>query len=211
MKHQAQSQYWVTIQYTLFVSITSWLLAKEWDEIEGVLSKGDEVTVNGKMSGEPVNESSFWGMIMNENGASNNGRYRVINKDGIDHNIGRPNLRHRKIHIVATGHISDDKVHDHHAMQYFTNHELKELEQYMIQNFPDDIPDGHIFRLHQHSDNAGQHFKSTGAINYYTSIIDRRGGASETAYVYTFGAPGHGKGPYDRIGGRWKHKSDRSI
>ena len=41
-KRQAQSQYWVTIQYTLFVSITSWLLAAEWDKIEGALSKGDE-------------------------------------------------------------------------------------------------------------------------------------------------------------------------
>ena len=29
------------------------------------------------------------------------------------------------------------------------------------------------------------------------------------AYIYTFGAPGHGKGPWDGIGGRWKSKVDQ--
>ena len=81
----------------------------------------------------------------------------------------------------------------------------------MKENFPSNIPLGHITRLHQHSDNAGQHFKNTGAINYYTMLIDSRGGPSETVFLYSFGAPGHGKGPYDGIGGRRKNKIDQCM
>ena len=42
-------------------------------------------------------------------------------------------------------------------------------------------------------------------------LIDKRGGTSETAAVCSFGAPGHGKGPYDGIGGRWKNKIDQCM
>ena len=119
-------------------------------------------------------------------------------------------MRHRKRHSVATGHITDDKIHDRHAMQKFTDREMKDLETYMNENFPEDIPLGKIARLHKHSDNA-THFKSTGAINYFTTLINDRGGPTKTAFVYSFGAPGHGKGPYDGIGGRWKNKIDMAL
>ena len=95
-------------------------------------------------------------------------------------------------------------------MQKFTTDEMKALEKYMNDNFPDDIPNGKITRLHQHSDNAS-HFKSTGAIQYFTTLINDRGGPTSTAFVYSFGAPGHGKGPYDGIGGRWKNKIDQAL
>ena len=81
----------------------------------------------------------------------------------------------------------------------------------MKENFPNDVPKGHIVRLHQHSDNASTHFKNTGAIHYFTTLINERGGPTETAFVYSFGAPGHGKGPYDGIGGRWKNKIDQAM
>ena len=136
--------------------------------------------------------------------------YEVTDAQGKVHHIHHANLRHRKRHSVACGHVTDDKVHDRHAMQHFTDNELKYLESYMKQNFPADIPTGGIVRLHQHSDNAGSHFKNTGAINYYTTLKNDRGDPTLTAFVYSFGAPGHGKSPYDGIGGRWK-KQNRSM
>ena len=114
-------------------------------------------------------------------------------------------LRLQKRHSVASGHVTDDKIHDSYVMQHFTNHELNYLESYMKEHYPDDIPKGSITRLHQHSDNAS-HFKSTGASAYFTTRINERGGPSETAFIYSFGALGHGKGPFDGIGGRWKNK-----
>jgi len=54
-KRQAQSQYWITISYTLFISCVTWLNSKEWNKEAGQLDVGDEVTVYGEKSGEPVN------------------------------------------------------------------------------------------------------------------------------------------------------------
>ena len=96
-------------------------------------------------------------------------------------------------------------------MQHFTDHELKYLEAYMKDKFPADIPKGFIVRLHQHSDNTGSHFRNTGAMNYYTTLINDRGGPTKTAFMYSFGAPGHVKGPYDGIGGWWKRKIDQCM
>ena len=76
----------------------------------------------------------------------------------------------------------------------------------MNENFKNDIPEGKITHLHQHSDNAGQHFKSTGSIEYFTSLIRDRGGTTECMYVYSFGAPGHGKGFFDGLGGALKNR-----
>lgn len=91
-------------------------------------------------------------------------------------------------------------------MKQFTDTELVYLEGYMAENFPNDLIGGKIKRLHQHSDNASQHFKSTGAIEYYTSLINARDGPKECMYVYSFGAPGHGKGVFDGVGGAIKNK-----
>ena len=209
-KRQIQSQYWVTIGYTLFVSIASWLEAAEWNKESGVLPVGAEVTVYGEKSNEKLNSNSFWATVTKVSDSEND-LYEVKDEHGASHNIHRAYLRHRKRRSIASGHVTDDKVHDRHAMQHFTTNELVYLEGYMKEHFPEDIPLGHIARLHQHSDNAGQHFKNTGAINYYTTLIDERGGPSETAFVYSFGTPGHGKGPYDGIGGRWKRKIDQCM
>ena len=208
-KRQIQSQYWVTIGYSLFVSIASWLMASVWNMTTGTLSMGDEVTVDGEMSGEEINAASFWAVVTDVSEAEKD-VYEVTDSEGKIHVVHRPRLRLRSRHSVATGHVTDDKVHDRHAMQHFTNHELKYLETYMKEHYPDDIPKGSISRLHQHSDNAS-HFKSTGAIAYFTTLINERGGPTETAFVYSFGAPGHGKGPYDGIGGRWKNKIDQAM
>ena len=91
-------------------------------------------------------------------------------------------------------------VHDRLATQHYTDQELLELEEYMKTHFPEDIPNSYISILHQHSDNAGQHFKNTGHINYFTGLVKNRGGGAKTAYVYSFGAPSHGKGPYNGVG-----------
>ena len=62
-KRQIQSQYWVTIGYTLFISILSWLEAAEWNKTTGTLPIGAEVTVFGEFAGENVCMHSFWSTI----------------------------------------------------------------------------------------------------------------------------------------------------
>ena len=89
-------------------------------------------------------------------------------------------------------------------MQHYTDTKLYFLESFMLIHHPDDITQGNIVRLHQHSENSGQHFKNTWAINYFTTLTIKHVGPNETVFVYSFGAPGHGKGPYDGIGGTLK-------
>ena len=200
-KHQAQSQYWVSIQYTLFISIISWLSVDAWNTEAGILSVGDEVTVYGEKAGEKVNMTSFWGKISKVIDQTL-GTYQLTDKNGNDHIVNRTDLRHRKKINIVSAHVTPDKKHDRHAMQHFTNNELKNLEELMNREYPSDIPGGKINRFHTHSDNAGQHFKSTGSMQYFTTLPEDREG---TAFVYSFGAPNHGKCWNDGIGGMMKN------
>ncbi|EJK73457.1 hypothetical protein THAOC_04918 [Thalassiosira oceanica] len=199
-----QSEHWLTNGYTLFISVTYWIVAEEWDKEEGKLPKGAEVTVYGEKSGESINKNSFWGIVTEE--IDGGARYKVEDAEGRVATYERKDLRHRTTHTFCFGTVSDDKTHDRFAMQHYTKTELEYLENYMRQHFPKDLIDGKIAKLFRHSDNAGQHFKNTGAIHYFTTLILERGGPTKTGYVYTFGAPGHGKGPFDGYGGSFKNK-----
>ena len=50
--------------------------------------------------------------------------YEVKDEHDVSHTIDRAYLRHWKRHSVASGHVTDDKVHDRHAMQHFTTNKL---------------------------------------------------------------------------------------
>jgi hypothetical protein len=95
-KRQVQSQYWITISYTLFISCVTWLKSKEWNKEAGKLDVGDEVTVYGEKSGEPVSMNSFWATVtmVVDDGAQ---LYEVTDDDGTVHRPVRQDLRHRKI------------------------------------------------------------------------------------------------------------------
>ena len=48
-------------------------------------------------------------------------------------------------------------------------------------------------------------------MNYYSRLINERGGSSKCAFAYSFGAPHHGKGKWDGAGGCMKHKVDQDT
>ncbi len=55
-----KSEHWITNQYTLFMSIVSFLLVDEWNKEEGILEKDVEVTVNGeRYTGEERRERAI--------------------------------------------------------------------------------------------------------------------------------------------------------
>ena len=49
---ELQSEHWTSVQYSLMVSVLSWIDAKEWDMEDENLDSGAEVTVNGEESFE---------------------------------------------------------------------------------------------------------------------------------------------------------------
>lgn len=207
---KVQSEHWVTIQYTLMMSIILFLLADEWNKTTGELTKGDEVTVNGELAGDDINMESYWAVVKQYT-KDDNGVETVTVEDAEGNITTQPRslLRHRKRHTICVAHLSDDKKHDRFAMQHYTEAELPWLEKYMQENFPNDLDDGcdFITRFHRHSDIACQHFQNTGAIESFTSLVKKHGrDASKCKYVYSFGAPGHGKGCFDGLGGTFKNK-----
>ncbi len=185
-----QSEHWITNQYTLFMSIISFLLVDEWNKVEGILEIDAEVTVNGeRYTGEErceraIDPTSYWAKVIQCNESH---IYMVVNAEGEQRRVHRYQLRYRSRHIVWCGHVSDDKRHDCFAMQHFTEKEFEFLEACMLEFFPNDLTNGCIQRLHQHLDNASQLFKSTGAIEYFTLQIMKQGGPTECMYVYSFG------------------------
>ena len=87
----------------------------EKNKDSGALSIGAEVTVHGDKSGEKVNHNSFWATVMKVSDVEN-ALYEVKDEHGVSHIIDRAYLRHRKQHSVASGHVTDGKVHDCHAI-----------------------------------------------------------------------------------------------
>ena len=45
---KAQSEHWRTQQYTLFMSICTWIMSDGWNKVSGKWDKCDEVTVDGE-------------------------------------------------------------------------------------------------------------------------------------------------------------------
>ena len=108
-----QAEHWMNVQYTLFVSMYSFLLSDKWDKTEGELSAGDQVTVFGERSGERINDNSYWAVVKAK---LDNDTYEVKGIDGRKCQMGRAYLCHREFHTVAFGGISDDKKHDRHQV-----------------------------------------------------------------------------------------------
>jgi hypothetical protein len=96
-------------------------------------------------------------------------------------------------------------------MQHFTTTEMEWIEKYLNAKFCNDLHRNKITHLHSHSDNAGQHFKNTGALEFFTHFMHHWGETGKCSYVYSFGAPGHGKGVYDGLGGSMKTKVHNLI
>mmetsp|Transcript_29629 Transcript_29629/g.62294 ORF Transcript_29629/g.62294 Transcript_29629/m.62294 type:complete len:179 (+) Transcript_29629:2455-2991(+) len=151
---KVHAEHWKTTQYTLFISIDRFLLMKEWLKTEGPLPLQSRVTVHGDLfpSSTLINPASFFAVVSKNIG---NSLYVVADVDGnkMQHNCR--NLHYQVWHHMAFGHISDDKVHDCFAMQFFTNKEIAYLKQYVAEHFAENAhPDGHFNSFHHHSDNA---------------------------------------------------------
>ena len=132
-----------------------------WNDEVGELNIGAEVTVNGeRLVGDDSEDNDQHELVLakvtKRIGAD---MYQEEDWNGELHEVARSSLRLRHRHTICCGHITDDKLHDHFAMQQFTT-----TEKYISDHYPNDLIDGRIKRLYQHSDNASQHFKSTGAI-----------------------------------------------
>jgi hypothetical protein len=102
-------------------------------------------------------------------------------------------------------------VHDRFANSKFGQLEKEWIINYLKETHVEDnlVFGGELANLHTHSDNAAQHFKSTGALEAYAALWFKHG--RPTLSTYHFGCPGHGKGPWDGIGGWLKNSLHRMV
>jgi hypothetical protein len=195
---KVQSEHWSKKSCTLFIVVLSWLDVAAWDREEGDLSIGAEVTVNGEKSGSLRQARSYWARIIDRVGDI----YAVENSTGNKEKVHRKLLRHRVYIQQCHAGVTADKQHDSWSMQFFVT---KTIEHLRAQGT---IANQKLRALCVHSDNAKQHFKSSKSLFYFTSKL-----GFESA-LWDFGAPGHGKGVWDGLGGmlkQWLRKRSASA
>ena len=187
-----QSEHWTSKQFTLFGSVASWFERAEWNKTDGQLKPDQEVTVNGELMGERFNESSYWARVVRPCGVD---RYEVEDSNGNKTEHRRADLRRRVKKQVAFVGITGDKKHDSYSMRYFTKQEF----DWFVES--ETLTSETINTIITHSDNAGQHFKSSVSLHYYTTLKELFPGIT---FIWAFGTPGHGKGEWDGLFGMLK-------
>ena len=86
-------------------------------------------------------------------------------------------------------------IHNRHYQQHFIEREIIWLEDYLVRKRPEDVGKGKgkfpiINRLFINIENASQHFKSTGDIEFVTNFFKEREMEDPTPeIVIKFGCP----------------------
>ena len=105
------------------------------------------------------------------------------------HRCERQQLMARVWLTIAQTGITNGKHHDSYATQHFMDMFIDKW-----------CADHEIKSVHIHSDNAGSRFKNSRTLNYLSRLRDRL----NRKVTWSFGCPGHGKGPWDGFGGLMK-------
>ena len=182
---EIQSEYWLMHQASIFVCIGKMLLASAWQAKSGELKPGAEVTV------EPEGAEPYWAKVVSA-GALETADCTVTDEAGATHIVQWSLLRARVWHTTAQIGVTNDRKHDSYSTQHFMT---AMIQQWLTFHEP-------VVSLHVHSDNAGSHFKNSRTLNYLSRL---KGLFQQLQKVtWSFGCPGHGKGPWDGVGGLMK-------
>ena len=213
-----QQGHWVSSQYTLLISVYDWLSVSEWNSETSPLQRGDSVTAHGEKAGEAIAANSYFATV---DSIVDGGKVKIVQDGGEVTVLSRGQLRHRVFKNAVCASVSDDRRHCRHQVQHFAVQELRWLEKHLHEDHPEDLNTSHILSLHLHSDNASSHFKSTGAVEWTSRLAETQATACQkemqlddpppTCVTWTFGAPGHGKGLWDGLGGMLKSKAKSIV
>eukprot|EP00965_Chrysotila_dentata_P260420 6213900-Pleurochrysis_carterae.AAC.2 len=206
---EVQQEYWNIIQYSLFVSIWSWLDTAAWLNTEGTLEVGAAVTVEPEESACSRGVATAADDLCPPSGSffariecspqAEEGMYRVRKQDGtVVEAVVRRCLRHRCFFTKAVLIVTSEKRHDAATTQHCFNTILPHIHSA--------VPT--LTRFTLHSDNAS-HFKSRTQANYWSRLRVLHPWLA--AVDCEFGPPGHGKGPWDGLGAVAKSKVLRDI
>ena len=213
---QIQSEYWSLTHYSLFISITSYLIVETWLNRSSILSEKTAVTVEpedahvqslASESFKPA-KGSFYGEVHASPGKEGEDQVYSVTVYGhpekpdgtVIGGVLRSRLRHRKKHTTAFVGITDEKRHDAPTTQHMLN---KQFEYWLLH-----LDETKFWAWLGHSDNA-THFKSGAMLNYWSGRMSKYDFLK--ACWIDFGCPGHGKGPWDGMGAVMKQQVSRDI
>ena len=129
---QIQSEYWCLKYYSLFISITTYLIFEAWLDRSSKLSKGTEVTVEPEGLSQPGSlepaKGSFFATIHSGGGVEGEDTIYVVQKPDMTTigGVERSRLRHRKARTTAFVQVTDEKRHDACTTQHFLNKQFEE-------------------------------------------------------------------------------------
>ena len=191
VRNEIQSEYWISVQITLFRGISQHLDMSAWNDLEVTLALSQEVTVV-----EP-GKISFWAVV-----AKPTSSYCLGQKVFVRDDKGRVSEHSRcavhKRRIVSISHVvvSDDKHHD----SAFVQVAVPKIRAWLVDHGTE-YGCGPILEHLIRSDGAGSHFKNKYTMIFFGKYKDS--GGLERA-VWCIGCPGHGKGAWDGLAGMIK-------
>ena len=128
LARQIQSEYWGLVAYSLFISITSYLIPSFWKDRTSELPRKAEVTVEPEglsvVDAEVPAAGSFYAMI---DAGSTAAGYSVVDANGVPVPglVARERLRHRRWDTTAFVGFTNEKRHDGASSQHMINWQLK--------------------------------------------------------------------------------------
>jgi hypothetical protein len=194
-KVQIQGEHWSGATLTLFICVIMFLCYKTWNAAPMDLKIGQEVSVKVQTN-DGGGDVFIWGKVT-ENQLIMSTTIKVEHIDGIVRDYPLEDIRVRKLVSVPVIIVSDDKKHDSYFVRFFFMNSLLGKEGWLYKQKQEPGLAGRITRIFVRSDGAPSHFKQSGTIHYMTFLCVFFG----LYILWTYGAPGHGKGTWDGLGG----------
>lgn len=206
-RDETQGGNWSTIGCTLFVSVIRFICKTTWAVQPQFLSEGQPVSV--------LFDNDDSGPLYRYGEIKDNWTLGDIDNVNVWHPaLGRvisypvEKIRIRKIITVPHIVVSDYKGHDSLFVKTYLDKELLGPEGWLQTQTEFPGLAGTITELLICSDGAPSHFKQKVTLHYLTEL---RLKYKFRRISWTFGAPGHGKGTWDGLGGICKKTMSREI
>lgn len=211
-KDQIQSQHWISASSTIYVAVASFLCLSTWKDpfVWGSYVAGQAVSYRVS-PGDGGGDVYLYGEIADDADQDPSQRATINLIDVYSPTkklieVNCEDVRVRTMRTVPIIIVSDDKKHDtHFVREAIVNHLVGENGWLNTQTeFPGLAEQ--IDEIYFDSDGAPSHFKQKGTLHFCTTISKEIGNRDS---CWGFGAPGHGKGPHNGLGGIVKCKLRR--
>ena len=208
--NRTQSSHWKSYQLTLLISVIRYLNEEVYKDVSIVLKKGDEVSfrvtsLEGIIPSSVDPELLCYGIVHeNQDRGIPFVKVRAPYLNNSVYELPRGDVYKREFVMTPLITASNDKHHDTYFVQtFFKNTFLSDDGWYNKQALLKERLKNILIR----TDGAASHFKQKYTLLFFAKELLK----CFKRAIWYFGAPGHGKGTHDGIGGIVKGSTVRAI